>query len=135
VALFDVAPDLWGVDIASGAGEIDARAPGFERGQKRQLSQVAAIVLCGGASEQTSLSIRGTGDPAGDDEARDEALQIPFERSRERFVEIIDIEDWGPLRGRIGAEIRQMTVTTGLHAQSGGRTGSEVGRHDRCGAA
>src|SRR5262249_20068435 len=44
-------------------------------------------------------------------------------------------EDWGPLGCRIGAEIRQMAVTAGLHAQSGGRTGREVGRHDCRGAA
>src|SRR5262249_32854239 len=52
-----------------------------------------------------------------------------------RFVEIVDVEDRGPLGRRIGAEIRQMAVTAGLHAQSGSRTGREVSRHDRRGAA
>src|SRR5262249_49371300 len=135
VALCDVAPDLWRVDIASGAGEIDARAPGFERGQKRQLSQVPAIGLCRGARELPGLSVRGTGNPAGDGKTRSKALYIPFERGRQRFVEIVDVEDWGPLGCRIGAEIRQMAVTAGLHTQSGGRTRREVGRHDCRGAA
>ena len=131
----DVTPDLWGVDISNGAGQIDARAPGFEGRHKRQSSQVPAIVLCSGTGELSGLSVRGTGNPAGDGETHSKTLYIPLEAGRQRFVEIIDIEDRRPLGCRIGTEIRQMAVTAGLHAQSGGRTGSEVGRHDRRGTA
>src|SRR5215831_12279201 len=81
--LLDFAPGLRGSDVGNGVGEIDARAPGLERGQKRQLSEVAAIVFCGDAGEQTGLSIRGTCDPAGDGKARGEALHIPLEGSWE----------------------------------------------------
>src|SRR5215470_13542814 len=125
-SLFDFAPGLRGADVGNGAGEIDARAPGLERGQKRQLSKVPAIVFCGGAGEQTGLAIRGTGDPASDGEARGETLHIPLKGSRKRFVEIIDIEDRRSLGCRIGTEIRQMAVAAGLHPQSSGRAASEV---------
>ena len=94
-----------------------------------------AIVLRGGARELPGFSVRSTGNPAGDGETRSKALYIPLERGRQRFVEIIDIEDRGPLGCRVGAEICQMAVTAGLHAKPGGRTGSEVGRHDRPGTA
>jgi hypothetical protein len=96
---------------------------------------VPAIVLCSITGELSGLSVRGTGNPAGDGETHSKTLYIPLEAGRQRFVEIIDIEDRRPLGCRIGTEIRQMAVTADLHAQSGGRTGSEVGRHDRRGTA
>ena len=74
------------------------------------------IILCRGPGEQSGRSIGGTRHPAGDRQTCRETLYIPLERSRERFVEIIDIEDWRSLRCRIGTEIRKVAVAAGVGA-------------------
>src|SRR6266404_1296437 len=130
-ALLDFVTDLVGVDIGDGAGEIDARAPGSERRQHRQLSQVPAIALRSGAGEKTALPVRSLGNPTGDGEARSKPLRIPLEGGRQGLVEIVDIEYCGALGRRIGAEIGEMTIAAGLYAQPRGGTRGEIGSHDR----
>ena len=129
-ALLDLVADLAGIDVGDRAGEIDARAPSRERRQQRQLSQVTAIALSSGAGELTALLGRGLGNPTGDGEACSEPLHIPLERSRQWLIEIVDIEDRDPFRTCITAEIREMTVSAGLDAETGRRARGEIGSHD-----
>src|SRR6266404_3645966 len=130
-ALLDFVTDLVGVDIRDGAGEIDARAPCGKRRQRRQLSEVPAIALGGGAGEKTALPVRSLGNPTGDREARSKPPHIPLEGGRQCLVEIVDIEYCGALRRRIGAEIGEMTIAAGLHAQTRRGARREIGSHDR----
>ena len=51
----------------------------------------------------------------GDDDARDEPLEVPFPWGRQRLVEIIDVEDDISLRRGEAAEIQQMSVAASLH--------------------
>src|SRR6202162_4527974 len=45
-----------------------------------------------------------------------QALHIPFPRSGEGFVEVVDVEDLPALRGGIHAEVREMRVPAKLRA-------------------
>src|SRR5580693_9022873 len=64
-------------------------------------------------------------------EARRQALHVPFPRSREGLVEIVDVEQHPPLGRAEQAEIRQMGVPAQLHGDPGHRGGRQVGRHDQ----
>ena len=85
------------------------------------------IALRGHTGEAPAVPIRHLLDPSLYGETRSQALYIPLKRRRQRFVEIIDIEDRRPFRCRVGAEIRQMTIAARLHAQTSSRAGSEIG--------
>jgi len=51
------------------------------------------------------------------------------------LVEVVDVEDDAPLRRGEGAEVHQVRVAAGLHADAGAGRARQVGRHDRRRAA
>ena len=53
--------------------------------------------------------------PAGDLQARREALDVPLPGPRQGLVEVVDVEDEATLRGGEHAEVRQVGVPAGLH--------------------
>ncbi len=67
--------------------------------------------------------------PAGHDEARGEALDVPLPRRREGLVEVVDGEDDLPLRGGEAAEVAEVRVAAGLDAEARDGRGREVGGH------
>ena len=71
----------------------------------------------------------------GSDDAGRQPFDVPLPRGRQRFVEIVDVEEDIALRGREAAEIHEVSVAAGLHAKSGGGGRGQVGRHDRSRAA
>ncbi len=72
---------------------------------------------------------------SGDDEAGDEPLDVPLERTRQRLVEVVDVEDERALRRAVQAEVEQVGVPAQLHLEVGARARGEVGGHDRGSAA
>ena len=60
-----------------------------------------------------------------DRDADGEPLEVPFERCRQRLVEIDDVEDGRAVPRRVDAEIRQMAVAAGLHPDAAGRRGRQ----------
>ena len=66
----------------------------------------------------------------GDDDAGRQPLDVPLPWRRQGLVEIIDVEEDVALRRGKAAEIHEVGVAARLHAKSGGRTRSEIGRHD-----
>ncbi|HEY1539894.1 MAG TPA: hypothetical protein VGF63_10890 [Solirubrobacteraceae bacterium] len=68
----------------------------------------------------------------GDAHARREPLDVPLPRSRERLVEVVDVEEELAFGRGERAEVRQVRVSAQLHAQARGRRRGEVGGHDRC---
>ena len=71
----------------------------------------------------------------GDDDARDEALQIPLPGTESRFVEIVQVE-YERLLGRgEDAEVAEMGVAADRHIRVGGGLTREVGRLQGRGAA
>ena len=107
---FQIAADLGRIDIGDGAGKIDARAPRAERRHRRQTRHVPAVVARGEAGEAPAVVLRHMCCPTGDDEARREALDIPFEGGRQGFVEIVDVKDGRPFGRRVAAKIGEVAV-------------------------
>jgi hypothetical protein len=62
-------------------------------------------------------------------DARRQALQIPFERSRQRLIEVTHIEQQLPLGRRPVAEVQDVRVTAHLDSEPGMRRRSEIGGH------
>ena len=68
--------------------------------------------------------------PAGDDRARREPLQVPFERRRQRFVEVVQVEVERAFRRAEQSKVPDVRVAACLHAQPGLGSGGEIGGHE-----
>src|SRR5262249_8087017 len=64
-----------------------------------------------------------------------ESLQVPFEGTVHRLVEIVDVENEVAVRRRIGAQILDMSVAADLDVKSRPWQGRQGGGHDRRRAA
>ena len=64
-----------------------------------------------------------------DDDARGEALDVPFPRPGKRLVEVVRVEDERPLRRSEQAEVRDVRVAAGLDGDVAARRGRQVERH------
>ena len=73
--------------------------------------------------------------PARNGKARREPLDVPFPGSRERLVEVVDVEDDVALGRREDAEVREVAITAGLNVDPGRGRRGEVAGHDDRGAA
>ena len=121
---------LFGFDVADRRGEVDAAAPGIERWQGGQAGDLLAVAGSGAAGQLATRFVGQRGDAAGHRQAGGEALDVPFERRRQGFVEIIEVEDRSAfLRGR-GPEVGEMGVAAGLQAEPGCRQAGEIVGHD-----
>ena len=63
-------------------------------------------------------------------DARREAFDVPFPRSRERLVEVVDVEDEVPLGCCEHAEVGEVCVTTRLHTVASHRGAGKVVGHE-----
>ena len=108
---------------------IDPRVPQIERLHRRETAdrlairprhrQIHAAALIGVKAEVAS----------GDREARDQPLEIPFERARQRLVEVVDVEHKPPIGRGESTEVRQVRIAAQLHVQTRPRRTLEVCRH------
>jgi len=71
----------------------------------------------------------------GDGEARRQPLDVPFERRRERLVEVVHVEHQPPVGRREHAEVQQVRVTARLHPDIGPWRVREIPGHRRRRAA
>ena len=69
---------------------------------------------------------------SGEHEARGEPHDIPFKRTGIGLVEIIDVKDDRAILAGEHAEVRQVSIATQLHRQSGVGHGSQIEGHDCC---
>ena len=65
-----------------------------------------------------------------DQHAHGQPLDVPLPRTRERLVEVVDVEHQPPLRRREHPEVRQVRVPAALHRQPRPRRRREVVGHD-----
>jgi hypothetical protein len=68
---------------------------------------------------------------AGDGDARDQALEVPLPRARQRLVEVVEIEHERPVGRGEPSEVRQVRVAAQLRPDAGRGGGGKVGGHDR----
>ena len=67
------------------------------------------------------VSGRRTPVPGSDLHAGHQPLDVPLPRSRQRLVEVVEVEDQGPVGRGVPAEVRQVGVPAELDADAGGR--------------
>ena len=82
----------------------------------RIVGHVLAVAAHGGAHGARRIAFEQADLAAGDDHAGGQALEVPLPGRRQGLVEIVDIEDDAALGRGEAAEVRQMGVATGLHA-------------------
>ena len=95
--------------------ERNALVPQFERPALRILHHAIAVFadrrhhqLGGEAAAQAHM-------PRGHHETGSQAFEIPFERTKRHFVEVVQIEDELPFRCRETAEVHQMAIAADRH--------------------
>ena len=97
---------------------VDSGVPDVEKAHGRGAGDGLAVGR-GSRSRRRLLFLRLVAVVAGgDDEAGDEALDVPLERRRKRLVEVIEIEHRAPVGGSEHAEVGEVSVTAALHAES-----------------
>ena len=91
--------------------KIDPLIPDVERRHPRELAQVLAV----GANGVFTMAPFGARGAARDFDTHDQALEVPFPRSRQRLVEIVDIEDQYAFGRGEAAKVREMAITARLN--------------------
>ena len=130
----EVFADVWRHD----RGDVrtgDPVVPDREVAHLRELRHPLAIRADGGGGGCGAVGRLMPVRAAGDDHAGGQALDVPLPRGRQRFVEVVDVEDLVALRCREGAEVRQVRVAAGLHGQPGRRGCRQILRHHDGGTA
>ena len=115
--------------------DVDPPVPDVEIAEAGEAAHVLAIGPRRGEHDLASLLAREPSVPAPDLETRGQPFDVPLPRSGEGFVEVVDVDDQAAVRRRVGAEVREVSVPARLHPEPGAGRLSEVGRHDRGGAA
>ena len=96
--------------------DVETCVPDVEDRSLGEVAHGCSVLLDGYERSLPTLLPRKVVVASRDHEARREPLDVPFERTGQRFVEVVDVEDQSPLRRRIRAEIRKVRVTTQLRA-------------------
>ena len=94
--------------------EGNPRVPPFEDAGPCALAHRLAIGRDRLDRDLPCLSTPESAPARGDDEARGEPLQVPFERSAQRLVEVVDVEDQGSFGRGEAAEGHEVAVAAGL---------------------
>ena len=115
--------------------DIDPGVPDLEESHRRIVSHLGAVTAHGQTRRGVGVSVRETVVSRGDGEAGRQALYIPFERRRERLIEVIDVEDQPPVRLREHAKIQQVSVAASLHPDISSGGVRQIPCHRRCRAA
>ncbi len=108
---------------------VDSVVPQVQHRHLAELGHVLAVGpdtaedrILGGGFAQAVVA-------AGDHDARRQPLEVPFPGRREGLIEVVDGEDDLPLRGGEATEVDQVGVAAALHADAGGRSARQIGRH------
>jgi hypothetical protein len=108
---------------------VDAAVPDVDPGLPRQLRHLLAVGP-GTVAGHFLLPCLGKVERLGSDhQAAHQPLEIPLERTAHRLVEVVDVEQQGPLRRGLEAEVEQVGVAAELHLQTRMIRPPQVGRH------
>ena len=129
---------LGGLRRLDGRHQLDlgeARVPDVHGVHRRELGQGLVV---GGHRRQRHLTLLSLGEAVvarRDGEARGHASDVVLERPGQRLVEVVEVEEQGPLGRCEDAEVGEVRVAAELGHQAGPRRVPEVGGHDPRGAA
>ncbi len=109
--------------------DVDARVPEVERWHRGERGHRLAVRPADGEVDRAPPALGEAAVAAGDREAGDEPLEVPFERPRQRLVEVVRVEHEAPVRGRIDPEVREMRIAAELDVEPRPRRSREIGGH------
>ena len=124
-----------GADEIEDLADLDVVVPRIERAHPRRPAHDQAVL---GDARDDDCAAVGRVEPSlapEDLEARREPFHVPFPRTGERLVEVVDVEQHLPLWRGEHAEVRQVRVAAQLDVDAGQGSVREVGRHDQRTAA
>ena len=101
--------------------------PGVPDVEVARLGQLPHPLAVGADRVQNGFRAFGVGEvavAAGDLEARREPLHVPLERSGQRLVEVVEVEDERALGRGVAADVGEVGVAAELRAQSGPGVGA-----------
>ena len=104
--------------------------PHIERAFGRGVAHPLAVPAHARHHDGSTVGARVAAVTAHDLETGGQAFDVPFPRTGERFVEVVDVEDQLPLGRAEHAEVRQVGVATELHADARIGSGGQVVGHD-----
>ena len=110
--------------------DVEARVPHGHVGGPGEAAHGLLVAAYGAHGDLVHLLVVVAVLTARDDQARDEPFHVPLPRTRERLVEVVDVEDEPPLGRGEHPEVGQVRVPAQLHGDPGGGAGREVGGHD-----
>jgi|HubBroStandDraft_4_1064222.scaffolds.fasta_scaffold08680_8 hypothetical protein len=99
---------------------------------RRQASQFRHLFAVGSGSETREITRGFPGilrNATRHDQTGGETFEVPLKWSRQRLVEIVDVEDRRSFRCRVGTEICQVCIATGLQSNARRRGVGEIRRH------
>ena len=117
------------LDVAHEGLDVEAGVPDVQVAHRREALHREPVALHDLEVDRVPDLRVEAAVPAGNGEARDQPLDVPFERPRQRLVEVVDAEDHAAVRRRIGAEVHEMGVAAQLGVQAGPSAARQVGRH------
>ena len=115
--------------------DVDPRVPLGEDVHLREALHRRAVGAGHGEVDRLSLLGLEATIATGDGEARDEPLQVPLERARQRLVEVVDAEDETSVGRSEHTEVGEMRIAAELDFQPRPGVAREIGRHQVSGAA
>ncbi len=117
------------VDEGHDARDGDRRVVDVDRPHRRVLGHPLSIGPDGAMDRMPTVMGREVARPSGHDQAGRQPEQVPLERTVERLVEVVDVEQFRPLRRREQPEVRQVGIATQLDADVGRRSRGQIGGH------
>ena len=107
-----------------------AGIPDVHRGHLRELGHRRPVGTHRGERPFARLGLAEAVVTRRDREARRHALHVVLERARQRLVEVVQVEQQGPLRRGEQPEVRQMSIAAELNHQAGPGRVLQIGGHD-----
>ncbi len=114
--------------------DVEARVPDFQVAERREGRHRLSVLADGREDDVGASRLREAVVAPGHFHARGEPLHVPVPRSRERLVEIVDVEHHAPLGGAEHSEVREVRVAAELSPEPRARGGGQIGGHHARGA-
>ena len=115
--------------------DVEARVPDVDVAHLREAAHRRAIAARRCEHGRPSLRLVEAAVATRDLEAGGEPLDVPLERTRQRLVEVVDVEHQTAVRRGKASEVGEMRVSAQLRAKVRARRRRQVGGHDRRGPA
>ena len=127
-------PPVGRLEVADQAVDVHAVVPGVELGHRPVQADAPAIGLHARGHRRIGHLRPDPVLPRRHHQAGGKALDVPFERPGQRFVEVAQVEREVPLRRGPQAEVKDVRVTAQLDDQPAVGLRRQVAGHDRRGA-